>query len=116
MRTSPFEWTMIGVAVLLMALVLLGISDCLIGIPEVISCEILEKRYIPATHGSGVGLTTGGEMAFVSTSSPERYVLVLRRGERVESKVVPAETYASAEVGGSMRLNFLRGWLSGGLH
>jgi len=46
--------------------------------PKAESAIVVELAFVPAGHGSGVGITTGGQLAVSAVDIPARYAIVFQ--------------------------------------
>lgn len=83
--------------------------------PYQITGTLVEKHYIPASSGSGVGVGSNGGVAVVETRSEEQYILFLNIKGVVSSWGVRKEVYFSYEIDDVVTLQCFRGSLTGNI-
>jgi hypothetical protein len=75
--------------------------------------EVVDRVYRPSSTGVGVGTGTsssgGSGSVVVVTSEPERWSLVVSRGDKVEARRVSPREWANASQGQRIRLPYRRG-------
>ena len=100
------------VALLILGLILLGV-DYAGSEDEVFSVEIIETMYSPSTRSTGVGVTSGGNAAVVTTGRSEKFeVLVEYDGGWREIVELTKQSYANVQAGKRYRLVCPVGWIS----
>lgn len=76
---------------------------------------VTEKRYVPATSSSGFATVMGSDgklgTAYVSSSEPDKWVLIVRFGDHTRAFPVDADSYGNMDIGSQCNVFERRGRL-----